>query len=57
MDAEPRAPNLEAGRRSAVSPSAEYGKIGRGVQELQAVEGRLIKENSKTQHLRVAVLS
>ncbi|KAH4001229.1 hypothetical protein HBI56_010660 [Parastagonospora nodorum] len=37
-DAEPRAPNPEASRRSAVLPSAECGKIGRGVQELQTVE-------------------
>lgn len=42
MDAEPRAPNLETSRRSAVLPSAEYGKIGRGIQELQAIEGMLM---------------
>jgi hypothetical protein len=46
MDAEPRAPNSEAHRRSALLPSAEHGKIGCGVQKLQIVEGMFYLRNS-----------
>jgi hypothetical protein len=39
MDAEPRAPNSETHRRSALLSSTEHGKASGRIQKLQVIEG------------------